>query len=680
MLKKNNNNIKLIKKDTKYFLFTSPYENVLKVLNSLKDYLSSYSNSNKAIEELDWVINIISNHLLYYFHKTLYHNKNNNILLGNHKIKDFSFEVDLFNKEFEEYYKKYFQIRLKNEELAKYLSYTEKNISIVNNQEHGNYNSMASSNKKIKSVGVNKKSNKKFFSQFPTQLLNDYNQLIFGNKSITDIYCTDNSGFTSKKNINYINNFNRNKKLKELSFDSKEGSKNNNNNNRNILYNNYRICTTVNSNSINKNKNSSSFLEEQEIIKSNGENHFSYLNNRNHQSDKVISLPLIQFNFKEGINTDKSKINVFKKKNSNTNINYSKTENEQSHKRNIIFRQDFKNNKMVINALNTIDINSIFDIQNFNIFNLRDKLGLENVMPFLGKEIIKKLNIFHYFEESKLDNFLITLSKSYQNTKALYHTSLHGVDVCYSTYIILTLLREKDNIIPNISDLDIVSLVISSMSHDVGHPGLTNKFLINTKNEISIIYNDTSVLENYHCAKTFQLLAINEINIFSNFSDKEFLLLRKKMIGEILATDMAFHYRVIDEFNEYKKNKDIKLIENELNYIIHTADLSHNYRKFEISIRWVELLSNEYWNQGDKEKELGVPISFLCDRNDIDVPKSQVSFINTFSIPTIQQMIEVNPNFEVLKQNAVNNLNLWKKLEKEKRKRGWTPENSEKSK
>ena len=126
--------------------------------------------------------------------------------------------------------------------------------------------------------------------------------------------------------------------------------------------------------------------------------------------------------------------------------------------------------------------------------------------------------------------------------------------------------------------------------------------------------------------------------------------------------------------------KNIKLIENELNYIIHTADLSHNYRKFEISIRWVELLSNEYWNQGDKEKELGVPISFLCDRNDIDVPKSQVSFINTFSIPTIQQMIEVNPNFEVLKQNAVNNLNLWKKLEKEKRKRGWTPENSEKSK
>jgi hypothetical protein len=295
-------------------------------------------------------------------------------------------------------------------------------------------------------------------------------------------------------------------------------------------------------------------------------------------------------------------------------------------------------------------------------------------MPFLGKEIIRKINVMHLLDESKIDNFLMVLSKTYQNNRALYHTSVHGVDVCYSNLLILTNLRDNDNSLQGISELDIVSLIIAGLTHDVGHPGLTNKFMINSKNELSIIYNDQSVLENFHCAKTFQLLENNDLNIFNKFSNEDFLLLRKKMIGEILATDMAFHFKIVDEYKEYKKTKDVKLEQYQLNFIIHIADLFHNYRKFEISLKWVELLSNEFWNQGDKEKELGLPISFLCDREDIDIPKSQVGFLKTFSLPTIKELVEVNIKFEQQQKNALNNLVMWEKLQKEKRKRGWTPE------
>ena len=158
------------------------------------------------------------------------------------------------------------------------------------------------------------------------------------------------------------------------------------------------------------------------------------------------------------------------------------------------------------------------------------------------------------------------------------------------------------------------ALIISALCHDVGHSGLTNKFMINSKNELSIIYNDASVLENFHCAKTFQLLENNEINIFSNLSNEDYLLLRKKMIGEILATDMAFHFKIVNEYIEYKKNKkDNKLQQYQLNYITHMADLFHNYKKFEISLKWVELLSNEFWNQGDREKELGLSIATISE-------------------------------------------------------------------
>ena len=685
MLKKNKsnynnilslNNIHLIQKEKKQYLFSSPYEKVINILKSLKNYLLSYKNNIKAIEELDWVINTISKNLLYSFQKTLYHNENLIMLSGNHKIKELSNEIDLFNKEYEELSQKYLKIIIKNEEYAKFLSYKEKNISFEN-KKIGNKNK--SSINPIRKIDSNdlirkiKKSNK-YFSQFSLQLLNDFNQVLLGNNSITDIYCTDNNGFESKKDIKV--NFDKNKNTKELSPNSKDKKKNNNK--KNFLYNNYQICSTVISNSkknINKKRNISNIFDNESMKFFPDYNNLSNRNNNNQKSDKLFSLPLINIFFNGETKIDKYKINNFNKKN-NLYINQHITDYDLNNNNKLLsFEKEPKKLDISIplNILNNIDINLIFDYENFDIFNLRDKIGLGNVLPFLGKEIIKKINIYHLLDELKLDNFLITISNNYQNKKDLYHSSLHGVDVCYSTYIILNLLKNENNIIPNISELDIVSLIISALCHDVGHPGLNNNFLINSKNEISLIYNDISVLENFHCSKTFKLLQNNDINIFSKFSKENFLLIRKKMIGEILSTDMSLHFKIIEDFKEYKKNKDKKLEQNQLNFITHISDLSHNYRKFDISLKWVELLMNEFWNQGDKEKELGLPVSFLCDRDNVNVPKSQVGFINTFLVNTIQELVEVNKNFEIMKKNALDNVKIWEKLEKEKRKTGWTP-------
>ena len=126
--------------------------------------------------------------------------------------------------------------------------------------------------------------------------------------------------------------------------------------------------------------------------------------------------------------------------------------------------------------------------------------------------------------------------------------------------------------------------------------------------------------------------------------------IRKRIVNQILATDMINHAMVLScvkaKISEWET--DNNLIENKnrnfqflsgnektkfdeqqmmLNYLIHTADLGHNTKKFEISIQWVELLTEEFWKQGDTEKEKNLSISFLCDRNDVDVPQSQVGFV-----------------------------------------------------
>ena len=671
------NNIKLIKIESKKYLYVSPYDNVVKVLDALKDFLSTITNKNinKALEELDWVIYIITNNLLYNYQKTAFYKNNIDIVNGSHKIMEFSNEIEKYNKESEDFYKKFAKLTQKNEDFSKSLSFLEKNISFIKTPSPNKINSIFDYNNKVTPIEMldnRRKISSKLLSHLPIRLLNEHNKGISENNTINNsnnVYSTDFNGMKYNNNINTIIS-NKKKKLKELSIDSQISK--NNISNKNQLFNNYRIYSTANSNV--KSKINLSFPKQRKNVKSFVENNLLN-NNNNQQLEKIISLPIIQFNFNGGINIDKYKINLFNKK-INANTKNKKFEEAHSNKKLVTFGPEVNNKvpKLPLYLTNGIDINSLFDFQNFDIFILKEKLGLENVMPFLGKEIIKKIDIMHFFDESKIDNFLMVVSKTYQNTKALYHTSLHGVDVCYSTLLILTNLRDNENKIPGVSELDIVSLIIAALTHDIGHPGLTNKFMINSKNELSIIYNDQSVLENFHCAKTFQLLENNDINIFSNFSKEDFLLLRKKMIGEILATDMSFHFKIVNEYKEYKKTKDVKSEQDQLNFITHIADLFHNYRKFEISLKWVEVLSNEFWNQGDKEKELGLPISFLCDREDIDVPKSQVGFLNTFSLPIINELVEVNIKFEQLKKNALNNLNKWEKLQKEKRKRGWTPE------
>jgi len=685
MKKSNDSNKKASQTESKKYLYSSPYRSVIKVLNAIKDYILTINNnkSNNALEELNWVINIISNNLLYYYQKTSFFKRNIDVINGSHRIGDFSNDVDKYNKEYEDLYKKYLQINIRNEEYSNSLGFIEKNISFINDSKNTYNNNVFDNEKSLKSLKIKKNNHQRnanlnLLSHLSLNFLNDNTYKLFSeNSSHSNINCTDFNSLANTKNINIVLPDNKSK-LKELSINSHRSLQKNSNNNKNTLFNNYKILSKSNS-KLKKKFNKileKSIKKERENTKSYGDNLNSINSNRNQQFDKMISLPIIQFNFNGGLNIDKYKINIFNKK-FNLNRKIEKYEAKKNSKT-IANESELNkiNNKIIqeLNSIKNIDKNNIFDFQNFNIFILKDKLGLENIMPFLGKEIIKKAEIIHLLDELKLDKFLMALSRTYQNKKALYHTSLHGTDVCYSTLLILTFLKNDENKIENISELDKVSLIIAALGHDVGHPGLTNQFLINSRDELSTIYNDRSVLENFHCAKTFQLLGNNELNIFSNFSNEDFLSLRKKIIGEILSTDMSFHLNIINEYREYKKSRDEKLGQNQLNFITHIADLFHNYRKFDISIRWIELLSNEFWNQGDKEKELGLPVSFMCDRNNIDVPASQIAFLTNFSLPILQELIEVNEKFIILKNNSINNLAKWEKYKKEKRKRGWSTE------
>lgn len=65
-----------------------------------------------------------------------------------------------------------------------------------------------------------------------------------------------------------------------------------------------------------------------------------------------------------------------------------------------------------------------------------------------------------------------------------------------------------------------------------------------------------------------------------------------------------------------------------LENLVHCADLSNPTKPLPLYKRWVALLMEEFFLQGDKEREIGLDISPMCDRQNATIEKSQVGFID----------------------------------------------------
>ena len=58
--------------------------------------------------------------------------------------------------------------------------------------------------------------------------------------------------------------------------------------------------------------------------------------------------------------------------------------------------------------------------------------------------------------------------------------------------------------------------------------------------------------------------------------------------------------------------------------ILHCADISHPGKPWEIHHKWTSLLMEEFFRQGEMEKDLGLSFSPLCDRENTLVAESQI--------------------------------------------------------
>ena len=385
----------------------------------------------------------------------------------------------------------------------------------------------------------------------------------------------------------------------------------------------------------------------------------------NLKKDFKHTIPIKQNNENETITdenqnklSDKSKVEIIERNKSNGQ-DLKEKNNFQKNITRII-----KPNKISI-FYNENNLNKIFNIdeKDFDIINFDSKVGKENTLVLIGKYIFNYFNFGEIINMTKFENWCQKITEGYNRSNS-YHTDLHAADITHTSFIYFKIGLVNDII--KLDKISICALFLSCICHDYKHPGFNNNYLRETNNPIALNYNDISILENMHISEAFKLIHSDKrYNVFENFDKEKYKKIRKQMISCVLGTDISKHKHSLEFMsNALKENKINESDKQEyMNLILHSADISNPTKIFDVYYKWANFVVEEFYHQGDKEKELGLNCS--CDRNKVTIYKNQLGFIDFIEIPFYDSFVKLFPNLKYLFENLNNNRQLIKLLEEE---------------
>ncbi|XHF98202.1 hypothetical protein AWENTII_001767 [Aspergillus wentii] len=283
----------------------------------------------------------------------------------------------------------------------------------------------------------------------------------------------------------------------------------------------------------------------------------------------------------------------------------------------------------------------------------------------------------------ELRTFLLACRAAY-NSFVLYHNFRHAIDVLQSVFCFLLhigalppyssavpALGSSTPIASLLAPFDALTLLISAIGHDVGHPGVNNFFLVKLNSPLAQLYNDNSVLEAFHCAAFSQILRRHWP---AAFKDKQ---LRKLLISSILATDMGVHQKFMERLGSlqerfYENNKtvdgwkvqDIEMYKSLLcGLLIKCADISNVARPWEVAEKWTKILQEEFANQGEMEKEVGMETALFGGPPELGniykLATGQIGFMSIFALPLFEGVSDILPQLKFTAEQIRSNQAKW---------------------
>jgi len=283
----------------------------------------------------------------------------------------------------------------------------------------------------------------------------------------------------------------------------------------------------------------------------------------------------------------------------------------------------------------------------------------------------------HNVDMKTIRVFIDTIFGDYQaNT---YHNFIHAVDVTHAIFQYMNLMQARHLF----TMPEQFSLLIAGLAHDVGHPGVNNGFLTEVQDEIAIRYNDRSPLENMHCCKLFETTSVEGANVFVGIPQDQYRNVRKLIIEVVLHTDIVQHPAMVKELEllfemnsrtfeakegDFLSEQEVELLSTQEHKalmgrcLVHASDIANPTMPWDIAQAWATRVLEEYFQQGDKEKKLGIPVQMLNDRAKVNRPHSQIGFIEFIVAPLVAAEVKILPAWRETAIHLEENMGRWETM------------------
>ncbi|XP_056225541.1 cGMP-specific 3',5'-cyclic phosphodiesterase isoform X1 [Seriola aureovittata] len=278
------------------------------------------------------------------------------------------------------------------------------------------------------------------------------------------------------------------------------------------------------------------------------------------------------------------------------------------------------------------------------------------------------LNLVQNFQMkyTSLCQWILSVKKNYRKNVA-YHNWRHAFNTAQCMFALLKSGRLQNNL----SDLEILALMIATLSHDLDHRGVNNSYIQRSDHPLAQLYCH-STMEHHHFDQCLMILNSSGNQILSGLSLDEYKTTLKMIERAILATDLALYMKRRGEFFELTKNSQF-VWEDEhhrdlLRSMLMTAcDISAITKPWPVQKRIAELVATEFFEQGDKERrELNIEPIDLMNREKRDkIPSMQVSFIDAICTQLYETLAGMSEYCSPLLEGCQKNRQHWKCLAEE---------------
>ncbi|XP_049587857.1 dual 3',5'-cyclic-AMP and -GMP phosphodiesterase 11A isoform X2 [Syngnathus scovelli] len=296
----------------------------------------------------------------------------------------------------------------------------------------------------------------------------------------------------------------------------------------------------------------------------------------------------------------------------------------------------------------------------FNDFSLdNDAMITASLRMFLELGVVQTFKI----DYEVLCRWLLTVRKNYRTVA--YHNWRHAFNVSQCMFVMITSAGFQDVL----SEAEILALMVGCLCHDLDHRGTNNAFQAKTGSALALLYGTSATLEHHHFNHAVMILQSEGHNIFANLCSKEYSNMMQLLKQAILSTDLTLHFERRSKFFESVLAEEFSWTEEKhrevLRSMLMTAcDLGAVTRPWEISKQVAELVTSEFFEQGDRERsELKLTPAAIFDRNRKDeLPALQLDWIDGICKPLYQSLLKLNRKLQPMAEGIDANRKKWQEL------------------